>query len=112
VKRGDLYRVKRLNTPDNDPRAYRVYVLVSRQVLIDSQHATVICVSVYTRYNGLSTQVEIGVDEGLKYSSSIHCDDLVSLPKSVLTNYIGKLSKTSLMQLNKALGIALEIELL
>jgi mRNA interferase MazF len=110
MRRGYLYRVKRPNTPDNDPRAYRVYVVVSRQVVIDSQHATVICAPVYTRFDALSTQVEIGVDEDLKHSSSIHCDDLVSLPKSVLTNYIGKLSKTGLVQLKKALEISLELD--
>jgi len=42
--------------------------------------------------DGLSTQVPIGIDEGLKHESSIHCDELVSLPKSSLTDYIGVLS--------------------
>jgi mRNA interferase MazF len=39
--------------------------------------------------------VQVGVDEGLKYDSSIHCDELISLPKSLLTNYIGTLSATN-----------------
>lgn len=91
MKRGDLYRVKRPRIPDSDPRAYRVYVVVSRQVLIDSSHSTVICAPVYSRHDGISTQVEVGIDQGLKHDSSIHCDDLVSLPKQVLTNYIANL---------------------
>ena len=62
-------------------------MVISRQVLIDSAHSTVVCAPVYTRYDGLSTQVKVGIDEGLKHDSSIHCDDLVSLPKSVLSNY-------------------------
>ncbi len=109
MRRGYLYRVRRPNTPDNDPRAYRVYVVVSRQVLIDSRHATVICAPVYSRHDGLSTQVAVGVDEGLKHDSSIHCDDLVSLPKTVLTNYIGQLPETGLVELDQALKIALEL---
>ena len=112
MKRGDLYRVKRPNTPDEDPRAYRVYTVVSRQVLIDSAYSTVICAPVYSRYDGLSTQVEVGIDEGLKRASSVHCDALVSLPKRSLTNYIGKLSEPTLKELGLALRVALEIETL
>lgn len=44
-----------------------------------------ICAPVYTAYDGLATQIPVGTDEGLKHDSSIHCDELVSLPKSVLT---------------------------
>ena len=110
MKRGYLYRVKRPNTPDQDPRAYHVYVVVSRQVLIDSAYSTVICAPVYSRYDGLSTQVEVGVDEGLKHDSSIHCDTLVSLPKSSLTNYLGRLSEASLAELGTALRIALALD--
>jgi mRNA interferase MazF len=84
-------------------------VVVSRQVLIDSRHATVICAPVYSRYDGLSTQVEVGIDEGLKHDSSIHCDNLVSLPKAVLTNYIGQLPEASMAKLDQALKIALEL---
>jgi mRNA interferase MazF len=58
----------------------------------------------------LSTQVEIGIDEGLKQVSSIHCDDLVSLPKAVLTNYIGQLSEVGLRKLDLSLKVALELE--
>jgi mRNA interferase MazF len=61
-----------------------VFVVVSRQVLIDSKFSTVVCAPVYSAYHGLSTQVLVGIEQGLKHDSSIHCDDLVSLPKSVL----------------------------
>lgn len=110
MRRGELYRVKRPNTPDRDPRAYRVYVVVSRQTLIDSAYSTVICAPVYSRYDGLSTQVPVGIDQGLKHDSSVHCDNLVSLPKSVLTHYLSKLEGETLRKLNQALRIALELE--
>jgi mRNA interferase MazF len=84
-------------------------VVVSRQVLIHSRFSTVICAPVYSTHDELSTQVLVGVEEGLKTDSSIHCDELVSLPKSVLTNYVGTLSPTKLEALNRALGIALDI---
>jgi len=91
-----------------DPKKFRVFVIVSRQVLIDSRFSTVICAPVYTSYDGLSTQVPIGIDEGLKHDSGIHCDELISLPKSMLTNYVGKLSPDKLVLLERALKIALQ----
>ena len=51
----------------------------------------------------------VGPDEGLKHESSIHCDELVSLPKSVLTNYIGALPPAKMEMLTQALRVALEI---
>lgn len=92
-----------------DPKKFRVFVIVSRQVLIDSRFSTVICAPVYTSYEGLSTQVPVGIDEGLKHDSGIHCDELISLPKSMLTNYIGKLPPEKLYLLERALKIALQL---
>lgn len=84
-------------------------MVVSRQVLIDSRFSTVICAPIYTAYNELSTQVPVGIDEGLKHDSAIHCDELVSLPKSMLTNYIGRLSESKRQQLDVALKAALQL---
>jgi mRNA interferase MazF len=106
MKRGELYRVAH---PSNDPKKFRVFVIVSRQALIDSRFSTVICAPVYTVHDGLASQMAIGVDEGLKHESSIHCDGLVSLPKLVLTNYIGTLPPDKLAVLDYALRVALDL---
>ena len=107
MKRGELYRVMRSSS--RDPKKFRVFVSVSRQILIDSQFSTVICAPVYSSYEGLSTQIPVGIDEGLKHDSSIHCYELISLPKSMLTNYVGKLSPKKLHLLERALKIALQL---
>jgi mRNA interferase MazF len=107
VRRGELYRVK--HPSSRDPRKFRVFVVVSRQVLIDSRFSTVICASIYTAYEGLTTQVLAGIDEGLKHDSGIHCDELVSLPKSMLTNFIGMLPPEKLGSLYDALKAALQL---
>ena len=101
MRRGDLYRVA--HPTSRDPRRARVFVVVSRQVLIDSRFSTVICAPIYSVHDGLSTQVLVGTDEGLKHDSSVHCDELVSLPKSALTNFIGRLSPQKLQALNRSL---------
>jgi len=107
VKRGELYRVA--SPSAKDPKKSRVFVIVSRQILIDSRFSTVVCAPIYSAYDGLSTQVLVGVVEGLKHDSSIHCDELVSLPKSILPNFIGSLSPERIEELNRALSIALDI---
>lgn len=107
MKRGELYRVSHPSA--RDPKKFRVFVIVSRQVLIDSRFSTVICAPIYTAYDGLVTQVPIGPDEGLKHDSSIHCDELVSLPKAMLTNFICTLPPVKIEALNRALLVALDI---
>jgi mRNA interferase MazF len=51
----------------------------------------------------------VGVDDGLKHDSSIHCDELVSLSKAVLTDYVGALRAPKVRELNRALRAALEL---
>lgn len=108
MRRGELYRVTKPTS--RDPKRSRVFAIVSRQVLVDSKFSTVICAPVYSARHGLSTQVPIGVDEGLKHDSALHCDELISLPKSTLTDFIGTLSPTKLQTLDAALISALGIE--
>ena len=47
MKRGDLYLVEKATK--NDTKKQRVYVVVSRQALIDSVYSTIICAPVYTK---------------------------------------------------------------
>jgi len=98
-----------LRPSSRDPKKYRVFVVVSRRALIDSKFSTVVCAPIYSQRLGLSTQVPVGIDDGLKHESSIHCDELVSLPKSMLTRYVGTLTTTKLRALDAALISALDI---
>jgi mRNA interferase MazF len=108
VNRGELYLVRKPGA--GDPRKQRVFVVVSRQALVDSRFSTVVCAPVYSRHDGLSTQVPVGTGEGLKQESSIHCDELVSLPKSALSHYVGSLGAAKERDLQRALAIALELD--
>lgn len=108
MRRGDLYRVAKPSA--RDPKRSRVFVIVSRQVLLDSKFSTAICAPVYSAGHGLSTQVPVGTDEGLRHQSSIYCDELISLPKSVLTNFVGSLIPQKVAELDRALVTALGID--
>jgi mRNA interferase MazF len=82
---------------------------VSRQALVDSLLSTVVCAPVYTRRDGLATQVDIGIEDGFKHESSVHCDALVSLPKAMLTDYVSSLRPARLRALDQALRVALAL---
>jgi mRNA interferase MazF len=112
MRRGDLYRVHKPggDPRSGDPKTYRVFVVVSRQVLLDSRFSTVICAPVFSSGQGLSTQVAVGWEEGFKHASWIMCDHLASLRKSDLTDFAGSLSRAKLAELNRALQMALELE--
>jgi mRNA interferase MazF len=105
MNRGELYLVRKPGS--KDPRKRRVFVVVSRQVLMQSKHHTVICAPVYSSRSGLSTQVDVGPESGLKHESAIHCDELVSLGRNRLKDFVGSLSPAKLDALDRALAIAL-----
>ena len=107
MKRAEFYRVR--YPGGDDPRRSRVFLIVGRQAVIDSRFSSVICAPVYSAYHALPSQVLVGVDEGLKHDSAVHCDELVSLPKTALTDYVGSLSEKKLLQLNEALAVALDV---
>jgi mRNA interferase MazF len=46
----------------------------------------------------------------LKKDCSIHCDELISISKSLLTDFIGRISPAKLLVLDKALKVALALE--
>ena len=107
LSRGDFYLVS--PAPKRDPRPRRAVIIVSRQTLCDSKADKVICAPVNTHSDGRTTEVEVGPDEGLKHKSVINCDQLVVVPKSLLTNYIGTLPLRKKAALNAALRVALDV---
>src|SRR5690348_5075477 len=106
MKRGELYRVRKTG---GDPKVHRVCVVDSRQALIDSRFSTVVCAPVFSAGQELSTQIPVGPEEGLKHHSWIMCDNLVSVRKSDLTQYVGALNASKLPALDRALKMALDL---
>ena len=104
LRRGDLYRVKRPGGAD--PKSHRVFVIVGRQASVSSNYRTAICAPIVSQPGG--TAVEVAVDEthGLKHHSFIQCDGLTSVPKALLTDYIGSLDAVTLAALDRALVLA------
>jgi len=107
VKRGELYRVRH---PAGDPKRSRVFVVLSRDSIQRTTFPTIICAPVLRERHGLATEVNVGPSEGLKHASAIHCDSLVSVARTALTDYVGSLGADRLEELNRAIRIALAAE--
>ena len=56
-----------------------------------------------------TTEVAVGVHEGLRHDSCILCDALVSLPKPLLTDYVASLKTSQVRALDQALRVALAL---
>jgi mRNA interferase MazF len=65
---------------------------------------------VFSSGEGISTQVAVGVDEGLKHESWVVCDNLRTLRKTEMTQFVGTLSRRKLAEVDNALKIALALE--
>jgi mRNA interferase MazF len=106
MRRGDLYRIRK---PRGDAKDSRVFVVVSRGALLRSSFSTVVCAPVYSSGEGLTTQVAVGPGEGLKHPSWIMCDNLTSLRRADLTDFVGAISPGRMPELNLALRSALDL---
>ena len=106
MRRGELYRVRK---PRGEAKESRVFVVVSREALLRTSFSTVVCAPIYSAGEGLSTQVAVGPREGLKHTSWIMCDNLTSLRRSDLTDYVGSLPPARIGELNLALRSALDL---
>jgi mRNA interferase MazF len=106
MHRGELYRVHR---PPGDPREHRVFVILSRQWLIETRFSTLICAPIFSNGQGLATQVSVGVNEGMKHESWVLCDGVTSVRRADLTQYVGSLSPAKLSEVDRAVAIALDL---
>ena len=60
-----------------------------------------------SRYDPKDYRVVLVVSRQGLIDSAIYCDELLSLPKALLTNYVGSLSPDKMSLVNAALRIAL-----
>ena len=107
MRRGEVYQVEQRTVAGG--KKLRAFVVLSRQLTLDSPLSTVICAPVLSAYDGLASQVPVGIADGLPYDGSIHCDALLSLPKMALKQVICVLPAAKLKVVDKALAVALDL---
>jgi len=73
--------------------------------------SSVTCAPITRTIRGIRSEVEVGPDEGLPETSVITCDNVVTLPKSTLTEGpVGHLDLEKRAALDRALRYALDIQ--
>jgi mRNA interferase MazF len=110
VRRGEIYRTREW-VPERGAKP-GFYVVVSRTLVAEHEDvSTVICAPIYSAVLGLSTEVVLGLEDGLPWTCAIRCDFLTLMFKSKLTHFVSTLPTFKLARLNRALAHALEIPL-
>ena len=84
-------------------------MVITRQVAIPIL-ANVTVALVTSRIRGIPTEVPVGQGEGLDHDSVVNCDNLVTISKTGLLRFRGRLGASKIRQMNAALRIALELD--
>lgn len=104
MRRGDIYLAEQAAAGRTRGQ---LFVVLSRQLALDSGLSTVICAPVFAGYDGLATQVPVGAADGLPYEGSIQGDVLVSMPRTALTRLVVSLGSAKMKAMEGALRVAL-----
>lgn len=71
---------------------------------------SVICAPITRTIRGISSEVEVGPEQGLPAVSAISCDNLLTLPQAALDSVpVGRLDEVKRAELDRALRYALDI---
>jgi mRNA interferase MazF len=110
VIRGEIYRVREPDARRGHKPGY--YVVVARNFIATAEELdTVMCAPVYSTWRRLETEVIIHEEDGVDHPSSIRCDFLMLLRKDRLQHLVGSLSEPKLLELNRAIAVALGLPL-
>ena len=92
------------------PAGRRPVCVVTRDAAIEVLSA-VTCAPITRTIRGIRSEIAVGTDEGLPDASVVTCDNIVTLPKSMLAeDPVGRLDLEKRAALDRALRYALDIQ--
>ncbi|MDB4957044.1 MAG: PemK-like protein [Myxococcales bacterium] len=100
VNRGEIW-LYTFDAPDKR----RPVIVISRQVLLDVTHSAIV-VPITSQRRGAPTEVDLGIEDGLKGASCANAANIQTVSKARLTRYVGSVRREKLNQLCEALAIA------
>jgi mRNA interferase MazF len=100
VNRGDIW-LHTFHSPDKR----RPVLVISRQSVIPLIR-TVMVAPITTRAHGVPSEVEVGVDEGLKTPSVVNLDHVQTVEQGSLRHYVGSVSSRKMDEVCLALARA------
>lgn len=98
-----------MSHPPGDVWSSRIYLVVSREEFLAVKYSSAVCVPVYTTIAGIDTEVILDESNGLKHRSAARCDEVTSVSRALLTDYLGMISVDQSRLLSRALALALSI---
>ena len=100
LNRGEIWLLER---PRPDKR--RPVLILSRPDLLDILH-TVTVATITSTLRGAPTEVEVGVEEGLKGPSCVNLCNLFTVRQSQLRTFVGTVEPRKMKQVCAALAVA------
>jgi len=100
VNRGEIWQ---FSFPRPDHR--RPVLVLTRQDIIGHLHNVTVA-PITTTIRGIPTEVVIGTDSGLKTTSAINIDNLVTVPKAGLRSFVGTVSTGVMEEVREAILFA------
>lgn len=104
VSRGEIWLLE-LSRPDKR----RPVLVLSRPSLIPLLH-TVTVAAITSTLRGSPTEVELGVEEGLKQASCVNLCNLFTVHQRELRSFVGTVSREKMIEVCRALAIACACE--
>ena len=100
VSRGEIWTYE-FRKPDK----LRPVLVLMRNATIEVSN-TVLVAPVTSTIRDLPTEVQVGVEEGLKHPSAVKLDNMQSVDKTRLKRFVGSLGEQQMRKVCLALGIA------
>jgi len=100
LNRGEIWLLRR---PRPDKR--RPVLILSRPSLIQLLH-TVTVAAVTSTLRGSPTEVELGIEEGLKQTSCVNLCNLLTVHQNELRRFVGTVAPEKMREICRALSIA------
>ena len=100
IKRGDIWMYASAK-----PDKKRPVVVISRQSVIPLLRTVMVAPVTSTIY-GVPSEVQIGVEHGLKHQSAVNLDHVQTVDQSRLSGFIGHLSDDLMREVCRALAVA------
>ena len=110
MKRGEIYILETEETKGNIQAGKRPVIVVQNDVGNTHSTTTIVCCITSKCKKGLPMHLEIGKVGGLKLNSTILCEQILTVNKSDLRQYLGAVTKTdTLNRLDRCLSVSLGI---
>jgi mRNA interferase MazF len=100
LNRGEIWFLRR---PRPDKK--RPVLVLSRPALIRVLH-TVTVAAVTSQIRGVPTEVELGIEHGLKLASCVNLSHLYTVEQRELTTFVGTVDAATMRRVCRALAIA------